>query len=41
MNVLAHVTPQELPIWIAILVAGIGLGIAISLAVIGHVRRKR
>jgi len=40
MNLIAHVTPQEFPLWIAILVAGIGLGIAISLAIVGYISRR-
>ena len=40
MNVVAHVTPQEFPIWIAILAAGVGLGIAISLMIVGRIIRR-
>jgi hypothetical protein len=40
MTVIAHLTLQEMPLWVAILVAGVGLGIAISLAVVGYLCRR-
>jgi len=40
MNLFAHVTPEEFPLWIAVLAAGVGLGVAISLAIAGYLGRR-
>jgi hypothetical protein len=40
MNQLAHVTPHELPLWVAALVAGIGLGVFLALAVLRRIGRR-
>lgn len=40
MNLIAHVTPHELPLWVAALVAGIGLGMFLALAVLRRFGRK-
>lgn len=40
MNLIAHVTPHELPLWIAALVAGVVLGISLALAAVRHFGRK-
>jgi len=40
MNLLSHVTPHELPLWVAALVAGIGLGMVLTLALARWIGRK-
>jgi hypothetical protein len=40
MNVIAHITPNEAPFWIAVLAAGMGLGVALTVAVLGRIGRK-
>lgn len=40
MNLLSHVTPHELPLWVAALVAGIGLGMVLTLALVRRIGRK-
>ena len=40
MNLIAHVTPYEAPFWIAVLTTGIGLGVALTVAVLGRIGRK-
>jgi len=40
MNLFAHVTPSEFPLWIASLAAGVAVGVAITLALVGYIRRK-
>jgi hypothetical protein len=41
MNALAHVATTDVPLWLAVLAAGIGLGIALTLAVLGRATWKR
>ena len=40
MNTFAHLTAGEVPLWLAVLIAGIGLGMALTLAVLGRVNRR-
>ncbi len=41
MNALAHLTASEVPLWLAVLVAGICLGMAATLAVLGRITRRK
>jgi len=36
MSLFAHITSHELPLWVAALVAGIGLGMALTLALVRY-----
>jgi uncharacterized protein YqfA (UPF0365 family) len=40
MSLFAHVTPHEVPLWIAALVAGIGLGMVLGFALLRRIVRK-
>jgi hypothetical protein len=40
MNLLAHVTPQDIPLGAAILLIGVGIGAAVSTIVVGYFSRR-
>jgi hypothetical protein len=40
MNPVSHMTLHELPLWVAALVAGIGLGMFLTLALVRRISRK-
>lgn len=40
MNFIAHITAYEAPFWITVLIAGIGIGVALTVAMMGRRSRK-